>query len=399
MNDREREIQNILNSIPTQSLNAVNRLRQLGRIGIPALAVALQYPNPVIRAGAAKTLGRMNDAAAVPALSEGIADSDATVRAAAILALSDIPGPEAIAALAGALHARHGLVRDCAARALARRSLAALRQALCDADPVARAAAIHGVGYYARDSESVPRLREMLRDDDAGVRVMAVRGLAWVATRHGEALASLLEALRHPDEEVRATAAHSLGRVGNATITEALAALLHDPSRRVLLATLRALGCPNTEVPGGRTGVGDCRAVPALLEHLEGPDGEVRIAAADALAYILSTDAEGQRDERTVPLLTRCLAEPDPRLRAASAAALGFARDPEVISSLGALLHEDAAWVVRASAAAALGALGDDAAIPVLESARADIDLAVSRQADLALHRIRSRDARPVLRR
>ena len=145
----------------------------------------------------------MNEPLGVPALAEAVNDPDSSVRLAAVLGLAALPGPEAVQALAGALRAHYALVRDCAARALASRSLVALRAALEDPDPVVRAAAAHGVGYYARDRASVPRLCELLDDDSPDVRVMAVRALAWVARRHRPVLSRLTAALSHPDEQVR----------------------------------------------------------------------------------------------------------------------------------------------------------------------------------------------------
>lgn len=390
MEKRDREIQNILNSLPTESVNAVNRLRQMGRHGVPALAVALKYPDPVVRAAAARALARMNDPLGIPALVDALDDADSSVRLAAVLGLSDFPGREAVRALAEALRARHALVRDCAARALACRSLPTLRAALHDPDPVVRAAAAHGVGYYARDRVSIPRLAELLGDANADVRAMAVRALAWVARRHREALPPLTAALQHPDEHVRVAAAHWLGRVGNPLACEALVAALSDPSRAVVLEAIRALGSLDPSVPGGRIGVGDARAIPALLSHLEGPDADLRLAAAEALAHVLAVGPPGEHDPRTLPLLAQALTDQDARVRAMAATALGETGNPEAVPPLTEALN-DPVWSVRASAASALGTLGDPSAIPALEAACADPDLAVVSRAELSLQQVRAR--------
>lgn len=390
MEKRDREIQDILNSLPTQSLNAVNRLRQMGRPGVPALAVALKYPNPTVRAGAARALARMNDPEGVPALAEAVEDPDSAVRLAAILGLAEFPGTEAVQALAGALHARHALVRDCAARALACRSLNALRTGLEDADPVVRAAAAHGIGYYAHDRASVARLREMLDDEDADVRVMAVRALAWISRRHPPALPSLLAALDHPDENVRATAAYYVGRAGNPAGGEALVRALDDPSREVVLGAIRSLGSLDAEAHGTRRGIGDVRAIPGLLKHLAGPDVDLRVAAAGALACILGAHPYGARPPEAVTRLVESLADPDARVRSIAAAALGESGDGRAVEPLVGRLQDDA-WSVRAAAASALGALGDARAVPALEAAADDVDLAVARRAEAALQQLRAR--------
>jgi len=388
METRDREIQDILNSLPTQSLNAINRLRQMGRPGVPALAVALKYPDPTIRAGAARALARMNDPDGVPALAEAVADPDSSVRLAAILGLAEFPGAEAVQALAQALRARHALVRDCAARALACRSLSALRAALDDPDPVVRAAAAHGIGYYARDRRSASRLREMLDDEDGDVRIMAVRALAWISRCHPSVLPNLLIALEHPDENVRATGAYYAGRVGNRDACEALVRLLGDSSREVVLGAIRSLGSPDAEAHGTYRGVGDARAIPGLLAHLAGPDADLRVAAAGALGCVLHADPYGERPPEMLTRLVERLEDSDARVRSAAATALGESSDGRAVEPLVRAL-QDPVWSVRAAAASALGALGDARAIPALESATDDIDLAVARRAEAALHQLR----------
>ncbi|MDH7569021.1 MAG: HEAT repeat domain-containing protein [Armatimonadota bacterium] len=390
MRSPEREIQDILNSLPLLSVNAVGRLRQMGRVATPGLAIALQSPDPAVRAAAARAIGRLTDPAGIPALEGALEDPDSGVRLAAVGALAAIPGTEAVEALGRALRARHALVRDCAARALARRSLPTLRAALDDPNPKARAAAVHGVGYYARDRRSIPVLEQLLSDADPDVRRMAVRALGWVGAVHREALRSLAQALAHPDAEVRAGAAQALGRIGDPAACEPLLALLKDPARRVVLEALRALGSEDVDLPGRRVGAGDWRAVPALAECLRGDDVEIRLAALGALASIFARDPRARSDVLVADLIG-ALEDPDPRVRAAAAAALGESGAQTGVTALAKALR-DAAWQVRAAAASALGSLGGEEAMAALRRARKEEqDPAVARQADMALQNLRAR--------
>lgn len=390
MEKQERTIQNILNSLSTQSLNAISRLRQMGRAGVPALMVALQHSDPVIRAGAARALGRLKDPTSVPALAAATEDPDSSVRLAAVLALSDIPGPEAVQALTKALHARHALVRDCASRALAHRSLDALRTALGDPDPVARTAAAHGIGYYARDRLSIPRLRALLRDESADVRRTAARALGWIAIHHAQAVDALREAQQHEEEEIRAIAARCLGRLDPAVATDALLCALRDPSPHVVEAAIRALGGEESEGIRSRTTVRDGRVITALLVQVQNGHARRRILALGALAHLLAAETDTPPNPAVLPALTQALADPDPQVRAAAALALGESREERAIEPLLKAL-QDPVWLVRASAAGALGRLANPAAIPSLEGALHDSDPAVARRAEFALQQIRSR--------
>lgn len=174
--------------------------------------------------------------------------------------------------------------------------------------------------------------------------------------------------------------------------------------------------------------LGDPRAVPALVDHLADPDGEVRASVMQALAGIrgrevaarlvplLSVEQVGLRnmamellrrigqdapdlilalleeDDRDLRIfaadivgnvgspgvgraLIRTLGDPDPNVRAAAAISLGRRRESQAVPALVKALADEQ-WV-RFAAIEALAAIGDPAALePLLAVMREEDELA-----------------------
>jgi HEAT repeat protein len=192
----------------------------------------------------------------------------------------------------------------------------------------------------------------------------AAPAVAELLTRGGEqALPELLRALASVQDQVRDGAVLALAGMGSVA-WPALVLRLRDPSRRVRLGAARALA-------GGGWAPADARdafafssalddwdtvaamgsaATPFLTEALADPHPGVREAAARTLGR--SGDPGG------VPPLRDLLArDPEEEVREAAAAALGLLADPRGVSTLREALS-DRSHMVRAAAAAALGALG-----------------------------------------
>gem|GEM_PF-1573908 len=143
-----------------------------------SLAV-LSGPNPLLRADAARALGRLGDKAkpAAPALVKALGDIDPLVRRAAALALGEIGAAESHAA---ALHA-----------------------AMADRNETVRRAAVEAI--VKAGPAGVPALVKLLERDDAAMNLATVRALVRLQWKPDAAsLPALLRAFEAEVEEGRA---------------------------------------------------------------------------------------------------------------------------------------------------------------------------------------------------
>jgi HEAT repeat protein len=159
--------------------------------------------------------------------------------------------------------------------------------------------------------------------------------------------------VRAPEEEVRYRAASELD-ASDADQRELLLSLLGDPSWRVRSAAVERLvttGKVADVLPpllgslsgGSSVGVGDAAgvaltrlgeaAVLPLVSRLDGPDADLRQAAAHVLGSI--------GDRRAVAPLAARLADPDPNVRAAAMEAMGKIGGPEAGDTLLAAMDSD----------------------------------------------------------
>jgi HEAT repeat protein len=264
-----------------------------------------------------------------------------------------------------------GLVRSQAALALAELGPAArdaevpLAAALRDPDPDVRAAAVAALGAIVPDGKAaVDGLARALSDDDWFVRLGAAQALEKFGPAAAPAVPALVQALKPNDliKDFRPV------RCGAAMV--ALARI--DPRAKELEAALNLVvgklladerqGSFGARATGARL-LGDCGpaalpAVPALSRLLRDPDGDVRVASAEAL---LKIDPDRQGD-RAVGTLADALksAELLVRLRAAEALGGRGARSAAALPALRAAVQDPEPDVRRAAeeAAAKIGPPG-----------------------------------------
>jgi len=235
------------------------------------LIKALDHYDPVIRAGAARVIGRLNVTGAGDALLRAVSDSQAPVRYAALRALGEIHDVRAVQALTeqlnfygkgeGAWSALDGL-----ARIADPSSVPLFKARLADKDPFLRRAAAEGLGR-AGDSSELPALEIGAGNDPAET---ARAAMAFALQKLGrnyvprlvESLASpktatqaaeyfvelgtpvapqLLSHLQDPSPEVRANVAIVLGVIGDARSIDALQPLTQDKDRVVAQSAARAV--------------------------------------------------------------------------------------------------------------------------------------------------------------
>ncbi|WP_404957572.1 fumarate reductase/succinate dehydrogenase flavoprotein subunit [Streptomyces sp. 147326] len=241
--------------------------------------------------------------------------------------------------------------------------LAALTPYLADPDPAVRAAAVAALGETV-PAGAGPALAARLADAAPAVRATAaaaLRELVEVLPGGPELAAGLRAALAVPDAVVRSAALEALRalRLGDA---ELYAASLADADTEVRIHAVRALVSVD--------------AVPALATAAADPAREVRVAVAKGLAAV--------RDPAPAPL-DPLLADADPLVRGAALGALASVGCPAGYARTAVAALGDAAWQVRAGAAAGLSAAAPETAVPALTKALADANADVRKAVVLSL--------------
>lgn len=234
-------------------------LGKLGdRAATPRVVALLGDPSPAMRGEAAVALWRLADTSAVEALIARCADGDAGVRWRAVYALEKLPLPARIVPVAaGLLRDRDALVRAHAARTLgrlkSRAAMPALLGAMDDLDAAVIVNAIRGLQGVADSSsaECLPKLRFRLDHHDPYVRVTAATALGdafpWLAASAADAKRTW-ETIEHhlddADPATRGACARALtARLGLAGYTRAGRLLADDVVyvRTALLEGFRAM--------------------------------------------------------------------------------------------------------------------------------------------------------------
>ncbi len=261
----------------------------------PELLGLLQDGDPAVRASAARAIGLIGDAAALPGLMQALADTDALAgqriaeaigrigdrsisadlltvlgsappaeRARAALALGLLKSEEAVPGLAALLSAGDPEAQRVAAEALAAigtpAAMAALMAPLADPQMTSARHAAMG-GLEAAGQSAVAPLAAALHDGNAVVRANAAEMLGWL--KSADAVAGLARLLSDPDPAVQAQAAWALGEINTGPARLALipAPILAPVARPVAAAPLIALPGAIAAVPAN---FGTLAAVAAL---------------------------------------------------------------------------------------------------------------------------------------
>jgi cyclophilin family peptidyl-prolyl cis-trans isomerase/HEAT repeat protein len=346
----ERNLEGGTEALRVLAVEALGKIAD--RAATPRIARMLADRSPALRAEAAMALWRIGDSTAVDHLLARRQDPDPGVRWRVLYALEKIVMPAKIV-LQVALH-------------------------LDDPDARVRAYAVRTLGRQ-KSPRATAYVLQTLADADRDVAVNGMRALQLIGdSTCASCLPALTTALGHPHPYVRVTAATALAdrfawpsadSVARASATQALAKALGDSNAATRGAAARALIA--------RDGEGALESVQPLLAD---SSLYVRTALIQALTLLPAATA--------TPLLLERLAPEQPLfVRMSAAEALGTLKAREALASLRAGLA-DTTLLYCASAAAALGELGDSASIPALAAAYS----ARARDAD-ADARIAIRDA------
>ena len=242
---------------PKTQVEAHDALKEGGRSAVPVLTELLRDASPEVRWQAADLLGQAGpaergDTAAKDALVRALQDDDPHVRAVAASSLSVLgdAGPDAIPVL---------------------------RDMLTTGE---RLAALKALVRYGPEAEpAIPRLIDLLHDDDSEVRWRAAMTLGKIGPAARVAVPKLVDALKDEDALVREHAAEALGEIGPDAreAVPALAVALRDPDARVRRDAVRSLG---------QIGAAAKAAVPDMRLLLDDKEERVWKAARTALKQV-----------------------------------------------------------------------------------------------------------------
>lgn len=356
---------------------------------VQALARVLGDAQPEVRKSAAAAMGGAGLADAVGPLLGHLDDGSEAVRLEVVRALGRIGDDRAVVPLVSKLQDQEEAVRREAARALGRlgddRAAATLMLALQDKALSVRVQALDALGHLHAEEATAAIAALLSNDDRAGsgtvrgpVRDAALRALGRIG--NAQAITLLVRALEAEgptplDAPRPSPVRQALALAGDPAVDALLDALEASPSKRLASAAVLALATLGAEraipaiVRASRRGaveldaglralgeLGDPKALPFVLEHVEDPDARVRQAVV-AVATELSSPE--RQDGRAVDVvrdrvldLTASLGE-----RAALVRLLGRTGSPRALELLLSLASSGPV-ALRVAVLEAIGELG-----------------------------------------
>ncbi len=328
---------------PGRAVMAALALGRMGdlRAAAPLLA-ALRDQRPeavVVRGAAARALGELKAEAAASVYARALAHQRADDWQADAALLATLRLEMVAAALVEALRDPAPEVRAAAADACLDLCLAEPSETLLFAGKLKPPAPTDAVDARPAVppplSLAVDALSESLNDAEAAIRASAATTLGWIGDPR--AAESLARCLKDPDEQCRLAAALALGMLRSPLALKPLARALGDASLAVRQQAAASLGM-----------IGDPVATDLLEDTLADAEEplEVRAAAARALGQL--------RPPASVEALQALLEAPEPTLRLAAVEALGSLGYGRFYRVLAPLLWHDPDRAVRHTAARAL---------------------------------------------
>jgi len=350
--------------------------------------------SPYVRRRAALALGRVRDATHVPPLLALLDDSVMDVRTEAAFALgllADSSGSviNALARIART-HPTDSLGIEAVA-ALAKTAAAAAFDTLDSllgattpdsVTPAASEALMSLWRFGPRVAGAIGTLRPFTKSERATVRWRALYPL--VRNSIGAAIPLCLDLADDPDPGVRALALRGLrSREGESV----------DGTGRVVAALMAGLADPDAHVRinalAGLASRGEHAGVTAVEALLDDADGNVRMAAVQALSRIGGAEAAASLDR---------ISADDNRRTGIRFAAFGglFAADQDRGRAMAMLFADSPRWIERMMAARTLAGGTWPADRPVLERLARDRDPRVARAAISSISRSTGEGGRPI---
>ena len=249
-----------------------------------------------------------------------------------------------------------------------------------------------------KSEQGIPRLINLLDDDDWSICREAVRSLGKMGNIAKDAIPKLSKLLERKEVTIRKEAAFTLGKIGNAT-NEALSGLIkacNDENEEVRTEAARSFGEFGSAAQG---------AIPQLMKCLKDVDWTVRTASAESISkigkestvaipkLIIALEDKDWRVQyriintlaeigaESIPSLVEVLEHKNKNVRKGAIDALSEMKisDPKIIKNISLLLN-DKVERVRGKAADALRSIGKDALpalIGALESANTKMKILI----------------------
>ncbi|HEY3280193.1 MAG TPA: HEAT repeat domain-containing protein [Gemmatimonadales bacterium] len=263
-------------------------------------------------------------------------------------------------------------------RLRARQGAARLVAALDDREPAVRAIAANGVRRALLDSArierrgAIDRLRPLLRDADAQVRINALRALG--SFRDSTLAGAVTPLVTDPHLGVAVQAETTLGALGGSAAVAALrprlTASVFALRRQAVIALAQADSVAGAAAATALLSESDwrwrsvaaeafgaARARAALEAQLVDPDGRVVAQALQTLQRVVPAE-----DTVLIAQARRLLAHADPAVRSVAADVLAGHPDPADVDALLAAYHRAAGDPFNDARLSAVGALGAIAA-------------------------------------
>ena len=270
----------IVDELSASGRDAREALRHIGQPAMDYLTDSVRSPNPELRRGAVLALSAFPRTNVVELVSTCLADKSPAVRDAA----------------------RESLLRLFRDRNAVFPPLNKyMREALREADPRDRRAAIQIASYAGDDSKVDEIARLAVADPDREVRLTAIQTIGWI--KSARAVDTLLGLPESPDAWVREAVAEALGRVQDPRAIPRLAALAADKNPLVREKAVSALG-----------GFRSTEMIAILLAAIDDDDPLVRVSAARGLGNV--------RDARAIAPLKGALGDIDKGVRVESVVSL-----------------------------------------------------------------------------
>jgi len=395
-----------------------------------ALIGMISDSDPEVQTAAVEALGKSLSSSLAGKLLSNLSADDKSQRFATIQLLGKLKAPSAIEPLQDLLDDESDDIRAEIYRALSairpdKMSIEVVLRGLADESPVVRKASADCLAAFPKESiES--NLIILLDDPDPEVRLSSLETLGKIGTssclehlkklyadgdkrfklavigvmgniRHKKGTQFLVDLLKEGDSDIKRAALQSLGELRDQKSIFNIIVALDDADWSVRGAAIQAL-----------EKIGDRRCINFLLEKLKDPENIIKKSAINALGKLgakqavnailplmynenLQLEVIGTVEKLGVSdyaFYYDFFARSNTNLKCHLVDILGRLKNSDTLDFLARVL-DDEFFTVRASAAKALGELGDKKAIPyLLKAQKADPSEEVQKEATLALKKL-----------
>lgn len=329
----------------------------LGRMGgekaTAILQTVLKDKAGFVRQKAAYWLGQIKDANSASALAAALNDTDIEVVKTAAHALVNVSIDEALTAFTNTFESENAIARPIAifwlGFLIGEEALDLIEDILAQEDLEVRLKAVEALGFIGGE-RALSILSTLYQDTHFGIRLKLITAIGQCGGE--QAIEFLLAAIQDASGQVRCHAIDALVRIAGKRFIEIFIGCLRDPDPFVRQHAAKALDR-----------VADRKAIPALLAALD-YKSHLDIAGSHR-GLVVSAVASALRhynDDQVVQSLIRVVLEDKGGEGAASAAvALGRIGDKRTVEPLLQALRESSSYV-QSWAAVGLGSIGDNRA-------------------------------------